>query len=98
LTLRQRGVHQPENPYLAPYPFLVLPLGQLAGEPPEPMTRKDFIAMQDRLRASWSGHVTLDKRDVEKMLNEIRWLRRRLQRVEEAIEPVASDLRRVSAT
>jgi hypothetical protein len=30
------------------------------------------------------------------MLNEIRWLRRRLQRVEDAVAPLAEDVRRIS--
>lgn len=73
----------------------MLPLGNLPKEPPEPMTREDFIAMQKRLRDAWSGHVELDKRDVERMLNEIRWLRHRLRRVEEAVAPLAEDVRRM---
>ncbi len=74
----------------------MLPLGPLPNEPPEPMSREDFLAVQARLRASWTGHVTLEKRDVERMLNEIRWLRRRLQRVEEAIQPMVEELRRIT--
>ena len=46
--------------------------------------------VQNRLRA-WVGHVTLEKGDVEQMLNEFRWLKRRLQRVEEAIAPFVAD-------
>lgn len=57
------------------------------------MTRDHFVDVQRRLRDSWTGDVTLDKRDVERMLKEIRWLKRRLQRVEEAIEPMVDDLR-----
>jgi len=60
------------------------------------MTRDDFVAMQRRLRDAWVGHVTLDKRDVERMLDEIRWLKRRLQRVEEVIEPMVEELRGVT--
>jgi len=75
----------------------MLPLGNLPEEPPEPMTREDFIAMQKRLRDAWSGHVELDKRDVERMLNEIRWLRRRLRRVEDAVAPLAEDVRRIAS-
>jgi hypothetical protein len=57
------------------------------------MGREDFIAIRRRLRDSWSGHVTLDKRDVEQLLHEITWLRRRLQRVEEVLQPMADELR-----
>jgi hypothetical protein len=73
----------------------VPPLGPLADEAAEPMSREDFLAVRNTVRASWSGHVTLDKRHVERMLNEIRWLKRRLQRVEEAIEPMVEELRRI---
>jgi len=54
-------------------------LGSLVDEQPEPMTREDFLAMQQRLRSAWSGHLTLHKRDVE--------------RVEHVLEPLAADLR-----
>jgi hypothetical protein len=69
-------------------------LGPLADEPPEPMTRDDFIAVQKRLRTCWNGCVSLSKTDVQRLLDEIRWLKRRLQRVEHALEPLVEDLRR----
>lgn len=69
-------------------------LGPLSDEPSEPMTREDFVEVQRRQRASWTGDVTLPKPDIERMLNEIRWLKRRLQRVEEAVEPMVDDLRK----
>lgn len=72
------------------------PIGPLADEQPEPMGREDFVAIQKRLRDSWIGHVTLEKRDVERLLDEIRWLKRRLQRVEEVIEPLVEDLCRAT--
>jgi hypothetical protein len=57
------------------------------------MSRDHFVAIQKALRASWSGHLTIEKRDVERLLDEIRWLKRRLRRVEEAIAPLVEDLR-----
>lgn len=69
------------------------PLGPLADEPPEPMSREDFVAVQKRLKESWDGHITISKREVERMLDEIRWLKRRLQRVEDAVEPLVEYLR-----
>ena len=68
-------------------------IGKLAGEQPEPMDREHFIALQKRVRASWNGDVVIDKRDVERMLDEIQWLKRRLRRIENAIEPIAEALR-----
>jgi len=58
------------------------------------MKREDFLAVEKRLRDSWTGDVRLDKTDVQRMLNEIRWLKARLQRVEHAIEPVVDGIRR----
>ncbi len=72
----------------------MLPLGTLTNEPPEPMTRDDFIAVQRRLRAYWDGTVNLERREVQRLLDEIRWLRRRLQRVEHAIEPLIEAITR----
>jgi hypothetical protein len=69
-------------------------LGNLKDEQPEPMNRDDFIAVQKRLRASWEGAVTLDKRDVKRMLDEIRWLKLRLRRVEYVLEPMVEMIRR----
>jgi hypothetical protein len=69
-------------------------LGPLAGEPPEPMTKEQFDAARKRIRESWNGSVTFSKRDAEQLVAEIAWLKRRLQRVEHAIEPLVEDLHR----
>jgi hypothetical protein len=76
------------------YDQVVTLLGPLAGEPPEPMTKDQFDAARKRLKATLNGVVTLDKRDFERLLNEVIWLKKRLQKVEEAIEPLVEDLRR----
>ena len=68
-------------------------LGTLSDEKPEPMTRDDFIAVQKRLRTSWESSVTLDKREVKRLLDEIRWLKRRLRRVEYVLEPMVEMIR-----
>src|SRR5438046_295588 len=65
-------------------------LGPLHGEPPEAMTKEDFERV--RLRTSWNGSVTPEKKMVEQLLNEIIWLKRRLHGVESAIQPVADSL------
>lgn len=70
-------------------------LGPFADEPPEPMTRDDFMRIQKRLRDSgWSGSVTIENRDVQRMLHEIRWLKQRLHRVEFAVQPLVDELKR----
>ena len=68
-------------------------LGPFAGEPPEPMTREQFDAARKRIRDSWNGSVTFEKRDAERLIAEIAWLKRRLRRVEEVVEPLAEALR-----
>jgi len=70
-----------------------MPLGNLKDEPPEPMNRDNFIAVQKRLRACWESSVTLDKREVKRLLDEIRWLKRRLRRVEHVLEPMVEMIR-----
>jgi hypothetical protein len=67
-------------------------LGPLAGEPPEPMAKEQFDATRKRIRDSWNGSVTLPKRELEQLVAEISWLKRRLQRVEHAIEPLVEGL------
>jgi hypothetical protein len=69
-------------------------LGPIAGEPPEPMTKEQFDAARKRIRESWNGSVTFPKRDAEQLVAEIAWLKRRLQRVEHAIEPLVDALTR----
>ena len=68
-------------------------LGPLADEPVEPMTKEQFERVRKRLRESWDGTVTLDKRTVETLINEVLWLKRRLHRVEHALEPIVDALR-----
>jgi hypothetical protein len=69
-------------------------LGALRGEPPEPMTKEAFQLARKRLRESWNGSVTLEKKQVETLIQEIIWLKRRLQRVKEAIEALVEALRK----
>ena len=65
----------------------------MVGEEPEPMTREHFIDVQKRIHAAWNGGVVIERADVQRMLDEIRWLKRRLRRVEHAIEPLAESMR-----
>jgi hypothetical protein len=68
-------------------------LGPLVDEPPEPMTKEAFDLVRKRLRESWNGSVTLEKKTVEQLLAEIIWLKKRLHRVESAIQPLVEELR-----
>jgi hypothetical protein len=70
-------------------------LGPLASEPPEPMTKEQFEQARKRLRATLNGVTTIDKRDLERLIDEVIWLKRRLHRVEEAIEPLVNELRTI---
>jgi hypothetical protein len=54
-----------------------------------------FLAVRKRLRDSWNGSVTLAKKDAQCLLDEIVWLKRRLRRVEYAIEPLMDMLTRL---
>lgn len=47
------------------YHAAVSPLGPLLDEPPEPMTREQFLAVRKRLKDSWNGSVTLAKNDAQ---------------------------------
>ena len=58
------------------------------------MTKEQFEAARKRLRATLNGVATIDKRDLERLINEVIWLKRRLHRVEEAIAPLVAELRR----
>jgi len=68
-------------------------LGPLRDEPPEPMTKEAFDAIRKRIRTSWNGSVTLEKKQVEALIQEISWLKKRLHRVESAIQPLVDELR-----
>jgi hypothetical protein len=72
----------------------MLPLGTLSDEPPEPMKREDFERVQKAIRATFRGDILIDRADALLLLSEIRWLRRRLQRVEHAVEPLAEAITR----
>lgn len=69
-------------------------LGPLAGEPPEPLSPTDLARIEKQLRASWSGVVSIEKRDLEMLLAQLKWQRDRLQRLEHVLEPIAEDLQR----
>jgi hypothetical protein len=58
------------------------------------MTHEQFDAARKRLCESWNGSVTLEKREVERVIAEIMWLKRRLLRVEHAIEPLIEAITR----
>jgi hypothetical protein len=61
-------------------------------EPPEPMTRVD--AARRRLKASLDQIVTIDKREFQRLIDEMIWLKKRLHRVEDAVAPLVENLRR----
>jgi hypothetical protein len=62
-------------------------LDPLANESREPMTRVQFGAARKRLKATLDQIVTMDKRDLERLIAEVIWLKKRLHRVEDAVEP-----------
>lgn len=68
------------------------PLGPLADEPSEPMVRADYDRVKKRVRASWNGDLVIPKTDMEMLLREIMWLKRRLRRVESVVEPLVEAL------
>jgi hypothetical protein len=68
-------------------------IGRLVDEDPEPMNRDHFIAIQKRLHAAFNGGVLIDRADALRMLDEIRWLKRRLRRLEHAVEPLIESVR-----
>jgi hypothetical protein len=55
------------------------------------MTRKQFDAARKRLKASLDQIVTIDKREFQRLIDEVIWLKRRLHRVEHAIEPLVEN-------
>jgi hypothetical protein len=71
-------------------------LGPLADELPEPMTKEQFDAARRRLKASLDQIVMIDKREFERLIDEVIWLKRRLHRVENVIAPLAEDLRQLA--
>lgn len=63
-------------------------LGRLAGETDEPITDEAFARVEKRLRDSWEPVVTVEKRELEQLLEQIRWQRERLRRIEDVLEPL----------
>jgi hypothetical protein len=57
------------------------------------MTREQFDAARKLLKASLDQIVTIDKREFQRLIDEVIWLKRRLHRVEDAIEPLVQELR-----
>jgi hypothetical protein len=58
------------------------------------MTREQFDAARKRLRSTLNGVVTMDKPELERLIAEVIWLKKRLHRVEVAIEPLVQEIRR----
>ncbi len=56
------------------------------------MTRDQFEAARKRLKATLNGVVTRDKRDLDRLIAEVIWLKKRLRRAEDAVEPLVSDI------
>ncbi len=68
-------------------------IGPLAGESPEPLSEAEWRDIQERLRASAMSSVYVPRSDVEKLVAEVKWLKRRAHRVETAIFPLVESLR-----
>jgi hypothetical protein len=63
-------------------------LGRLVDEEPPPLSDADVGRLQQRLRGQWSQQMTLDVAEVNKLITHIRWLERRLRRIEHAVSPL----------
>lgn len=68
-------------------------LGQLPGEPPEPMTQEQLERVERRIRESWEGLVSIEKRELEQLVAQVKWQRERLRRVEHVLEPLVEGIR-----
>jgi hypothetical protein len=60
-------------------------LGKLNGERPEPMDEASIAAVETRLRGLWTSPATIDRRELESLVAQIRWQERRLLQVESLI-------------
>jgi hypothetical protein len=96
--MQTAGGAQPENrksehrQKLVRCDFLVTILGPLLVNV-RSRSREQFEAARKRLKATLNGVVTMDKRDLERLITEVRWLKERLRRVEYALEPLVESLR-----
>lgn len=68
-------------------------LGPLAGETAEPLSESEWRAIQERLRGSAMSSVYVPRADVEKLVEEVKWLKRRAHCVETAILPLVECIR-----
>lgn len=68
-------------------------LGPLAGESIEPLCEAEWCEIQERLRGSSMSSVYMPRADVEKLVEEVKWLKRRAHRVETAILPLVECVR-----
>lgn len=67
----------------------VKPLGPLVGEDPEPLKAATLCKLERRLRGEWTSPVTVDRHDLAAPVAEVRWLQRRVRRLEYVLEPLA---------
>jgi len=74
-----------------------LPLGKLPGEEEPPLTDSALAAIEDKLRGNWASPVTVERRDLEALVTQIRWMQRRMASVEATVEPIARGIRKVLA-
>ena len=68
-------------------------LGALAGESAEPLSEAEWCQIQERLRASAMSSIYVPRSDVAKLVEEVKWLKRRAHRVESAILPLVESVR-----
>jgi hypothetical protein len=66
---------------------------RLPDEDGEPMSARQLALIEARLRGEWTTPVHLDRREVVSLVSEIRWLQRRLRRVEFVLEPMVTGVR-----
>jgi hypothetical protein len=58
------------------------------------MTRDQFEAARKRLKATLNGTTWIEKAELERLIDAIGWLKKRLRQVETAIVPLVSKIKR----
>jgi hypothetical protein len=57
------------------------------------MTAEEFQRIVDRLRETAMSSIYIPREDVALLVAEVKWLKRRLRRIEHAVSPITEALR-----
>lgn len=60
-------------------------LGTLNGKPTEPMDEASITAVEQHLRGLWLSPPTIERRELQSLVAQIRWQQRRLLQVESLV-------------